>query len=170
MDECQSWNISSEIYTRQVPGHRKHIDRIDSMPVALGGPHFVDLSLSLSLQTFSYSHGIVELEDISETLDQSDVNEEVYCKDLYFIDVQPIQTIYPETDTTSVDVEGEQHVPQGEPSVIEFDADDAPLSKERKELYAHDVVSFMKRCEMHTISEMEEIWGVTIEEARQFSR
>lgn len=46
------------------------------------------------------------------------------------VNMQCIQTIFLDTDTSGTDDEGEQHIPQGEPSDVESD-DDLPMNKKR---------------------------------------
>lgn len=112
----------------------------------------------------------VNVEDIPDTPDQSDVDDEVYCIDLSFIDVQPLQTIYLCIDTTGTGVEGEQHLPQVESSDTESDEDDVPLSKKRKATIVPDIGPFKKKYKERTISEIAKIWGVSIKVAKEFSR
>ncbi|CAH1445433.1 unnamed protein product [Lactuca virosa] len=69
----------------------------------------------------------------------------------------PLPSVYHDTDTIGVDVEGEQYLPQGKPSDIETDEDDVPLSKKRKETIAPDVGVSKKKCKEHTIFEMENV-------------
>ncbi|CAH1450077.1 unnamed protein product [Lactuca virosa] len=110
------------------------------------------------------------INDIPDGPDPIDVDDDVYCIHLSFIDVQRFQTIYPKTDTTSVVFEGEQYVPQREPFVIEYYEDDVPLSKKRKATTTNDAGPFTKKCKEHTISEMKNLWGVYTEEVRESAK
>ncbi|CAH1423639.1 unnamed protein product [Lactuca virosa] len=71
--------------------------------------------------------------NVEEDIPESDGEDEVYCMELSFMDVnvQPLQEIFLDTDTSGADDEGEQHIPQGEPSDVESN-DDLPLNKKRK--------------------------------------
>lgn len=55
----------------------------------------------------------VNIEEFLDISHQSDVDDEFYCIELYFIDVKPLHTVFLNTNTTSDDVEGGggQHAP-----------------------------------------------------------
>ncbi|CAI9265373.1 unnamed protein product [Lactuca saligna] len=82
----------------------------------------------------------------------------------------PLPSLYPDIDTTGVDVDGEHHVPQGEPSDFDSNEDDIPLIKRQKEKTAPDVGPSKRKRKDLTVTKMEKAWGVSLEEAREFSR
>lgn len=80
--------------------------------------------------------------------------------------------VFRNTYTSGADVEGEQQVPQRDPSVVEFDEDDVSLRKKRKaKAYStSDIGPSKKKHKQFIVFEMVNIWGVSIEEAREFAR
>ncbi|CAH1415333.1 unnamed protein product [Lactuca virosa] len=79
--------------------------------------------------------------------------------------------IFLDTDTSSVDAERKQHIPQGEPGNIES-KDDVPLHKKTKAKVdsTSDSSSSEKKHKHIIVSKMVSIWGVSVEEAREFAR
>lgn len=107
--------------------------------------------------------------DISNQVDDED---EIYCLDLSFIYIMPLQFVFP---YSHVDFDGEknphgqENIPQGEPGDIQSD-DDVPLNKNWKAKSSSDPSPSKKICQEYIVSKMEKIWGVSIDEAREFSR